>query len=206
MPRTPSRTLEAALVDAAEAILVRDGPAGLTVRAVAAQADVAPMGIYHRFKGKSGLAEAVVMRGFTQLSRAVASGVEVDPLRRLREAGIRYRDFALAHPQHYAAMFADTLGCDLGSAHLGPVAAASFEALVVHVRYAMDRGAIPGADPVDIAQQIWSTVHGAVSLELAGLIRTPDPTATYEHLLQSILRGVASSAAPSIVESPQPGN
>src|ERR687893_273816 len=47
--RTPSRDLEAALVDAAERVLVRDGLRGLTVRAVATEAGVAPMGVYNRF-------------------------------------------------------------------------------------------------------------------------------------------------------------
>jgi AcrR family transcriptional regulator len=190
--RTRSRDLEVALVDAAEAVLVRDGPAGLTVRAVAAYAGVAPMGIYNRFSGKNGLAEAVVIRGFTELRQAVApqADSQTDPLRRLHEAGAHYREFALSHPRHYAAMFADTLGCDLGSALLGPVAVAAFNELVSHVQYAMDRDAVPEGDATDVAQQIWSTVHGAVSLELAGLIRTPDPAATFEHLLQLVIRGV----------------
>jgi AcrR family transcriptional regulator len=193
--RTRSRDLEAALVDAAEAVLVRDGPAGLTVRAVAAHAGVAPMGIYNRFGDKNGLAEAVVIRAFTELRQAVAPGTDAgpDPLLRLQEAGRRYREYALTHPQHYAAMFADALGCDLGSALLGPIAAAAFSELVTHVQYAIDRDAIPPADALDVAQQIWSTVHGAVSLELAGLIRTQDPAASYEHLLQLVIRGIAGA-------------
>ena len=203
MARTRSRDLEAALVDAAEAVLVRDGPAGVTVRAVAAQAGVAPMGIYNRFGGKNGLAEALLIRGFTSLRQAVAPRAETDPLLRLHGAGLRYREFALGHPQHYAAMFADTLGCGLGSGLLGQVAAAAFDELVAHVQYVMDSGAAPPADAVDLAQQIWSTVHGAVSLELAGLIRTPDPTATYEHLLQLVLRGV-THPAPSQPDLPIP--
>ena len=38
--RTPSRDVEAALVDAAERVLVRDGPDAVTVRAVAIEAGV----------------------------------------------------------------------------------------------------------------------------------------------------------------------
>jgi AcrR family transcriptional regulator len=195
--RTRSRDLENALVDAAEAVLVNDGPAGFTVRAVAAQAGVAPMGVYNRFGGRKGLAEAVLGRGFTGLRLAVASVVETDPLLRLQGAGLRYRDFALSHPQHYAAMFADSLGCGLGSPLLGPVAAAAFDELVTHVQYVIDSGAAPPTDAIDLTQQIWSAVHGAVSLELAGLVRTPNPEATYEHLLQLVLRGVTNSAVPT---------
>ena len=198
MARTRSVDLETALVDAAEAVLVRDGPAGFTVRAVAAHAGVAPMGIYNRFGGKNGLAEAVLVRGFIGLRQAVASRTEIDPLVRLYRAGLQYREFALNHPQHYAAMFADSLGCGLGSAQVGPVAAAAFDELVGHVQYVIDSGAAPPTDATDLTQQIWSVVHGAVSLELAGLVRTRNPTATYEHLLHLVLRGATHCAPPPL--------
>jgi hypothetical protein len=45
-----------------------------------------------------------------------------------------------------------------------------------------------------VAQQIWSGVHGAVSLELKGLMLTPDPLATYETLLDTIIRGITTRA------------
>ena len=45
-------------------------------------------------------------------------------------------------------------------------------------------------DPVETAQLIWSSVHGAVSLELAGLGKAADPAANYEALLQMLLDGL----------------
>jgi hypothetical protein len=41
------------------------------------------------------------------------------------------------------------------------------------------------------AEQIWSALHGTVSLELKGLVLTPDPAATYRALLETIIRGLA---------------
>jgi hypothetical protein len=46
-------------------------------------------------------------------------------------------------------------------------------------------------EPNETAQQIWSAVHGAVILELQGLVLTPDPEATYEATLDTVLRGLA---------------
>ncbi|HMH90448.1 MAG TPA: TetR-like C-terminal domain-containing protein [Streptosporangiaceae bacterium] len=46
-------------------------------------------------------------------------------------------------------------------------------------------------DPREAAQQIWSTVHGAVALEMKDLIQTPDPEATYRATLRMVLRGLA---------------
>jgi len=54
----------------------------------------------------------------------------------------------------------------------------------------MTAGLIRPGEPQELAQQIWSTVHGAVALELKGLILTPDPVATYRALLDLVLRGL----------------
>src|SRR6187551_152568 len=110
--RTPSADVEQALIDAAEAVLTRSGPSGLTVRAVATEAGVALMGVYNRFGGKDGLVEAVLIRAFDGLRDAVAGRGEPDPIERLAESGRRYRAFALAHPQQYAVMFGNALGRD----------------------------------------------------------------------------------------------
>ena len=55
-------------------------------------------------------------------------------------------------------------------------------------------GAITAAQPSEVAQQIWSTVHGAVALELKDLVLTPDPEATYRATVDTILRGLAAPA------------
>src|SRR6201987_1385220 len=82
-PRPPSADVERELVSAAEAVLVRDGPGGLTVRAVAAQAGIAPMGVYNRLGGKDGLVDALLIRGFDRLRATIAGGDETDLLERL---------------------------------------------------------------------------------------------------------------------------
>src|ERR1700735_2881648 len=68
--RTPSAGVEREWLAAAEAVLVRDGPVGLTVRAVAAEAGIAPMGVYNRLGGKDGLVDALLIRGFDRLPGA----------------------------------------------------------------------------------------------------------------------------------------
>src|ERR1700761_3846826 len=78
--RTPSADIERELLTAAEAVLVREGPGGLTVRAVAAEAGIAPMGVYNRLGGKEGLVDALLIRGFDRLRAAVdATGGDPAP-------------------------------------------------------------------------------------------------------------------------------
>jgi len=189
--RTPSAQVERELLAAAEAVLVRDGPGGLTVRAVAAEAGNSPMNVYNRLGGKDGLVDALLIKGFDRLRAAVEAGQEPDMLARLRACSMRYRAFALANPHFYAIMFEDAIPRERDSAEVSEHAVASFGALVRIVELASTAGAISAPDPFEAAQQIWSTVHGAVALELKGLVLTPDPEASYRALIETIIRGLS---------------
>ena len=193
--RTPSSDIERELVAAADAVLVRDGPGGVTVRAVAAQAGIAPMGVYNRLGGKDGLVDALLIRGFDRLRAALAEGDEPDQLERLRSSGLRYRRFALENRHYYAIMFEAAIPHESGSPEVAEHAAAAFGELVRDVEMAAAAGGIAAPDPREAAQQIWSSVHGAVALELKGLVLTPDPEATYRATLQTLLRGLAPQDA-----------
>jgi AcrR family transcriptional regulator len=191
-PRTPSAEMERELVSAAEAVLVRDGPGAVTVRAVAAEAGIAPMGVYNRLGGKDGLVDALLIRGFDRLRTAVAGRDEPDLLERLRASGLRYREFAIGNRHFYAIMFEAAIPHESGSAEVAEHAAASFDELVRIVETAAAAGRIAAADPREVAQQIWSTVHGAVALELQGMVLTADPGTTYRATIETMLRGLAA--------------
>ncbi|MGY1699454.1 TetR/AcrR family transcriptional regulator [Geodermatophilus sp. SYSU D00766] len=193
--RTPSREVQGALVDAAERVLVRDGTAGLTVRAVATEAGVAPMGVYNRFGNKYGLVAAVLVRGFDALAASVRGDDADAPQDRLAGCGRRYRRFALGNREHYEAMFGTAVPSDAraaaSTAELDEHAAAAFGVLVGEVSRAMDAGVLRRDDPAETAQVIWSAVHGAVSLELAGVTQAGDPEASFERLLAALLSGLS---------------
>jgi AcrR family transcriptional regulator len=203
--RTPSADVERELLAAAEAVLVRSGPGGMTVRAVAAEAAIAPMGVYNRLGGKEGLIVALLIRGFDRLRDAIdASGADpapgADPRDRLFDCGWRYREFALANRHFYAIMFEDALQQEFNNPELGVHAEAAFHALVRVVELSAAAGVIAAPNPVETAQQIWSTVHGAVALELKGLIQTEDAAATYRATLETLIRGLA----PNQSQNPSP--
>jgi AcrR family transcriptional regulator len=194
--RTPSADVERELLAAAEAVLVREGPGGLTVRAVAAEAGIAPMGVYNRLGGKDGLVNALLIKGFDRLraymDAAVADTAQPSMHDRFVGCGMSYRQFALDNPHFYAIMFEDAIPHERESDEVGECAAATFGALVRVVELAAAAGVIVAPDPVEAAQQIWSAVHGAVSLELRGMVLTPDPLRTYLDLLDTVTRGLAS--------------
>jgi AcrR family transcriptional regulator len=190
--RTPSTDIQRELVAAAEQVLVRDGPGGVTVRAVAAEAGIAPMGVYNRLGGKDGLVDALLIIGFDRLRSAIAAGAEPAPLDRLRACGLRYRQFALENRHFYAIMFEGAIPHDSSSLEVAEHAGAAFEALVSNVALAAAGGVIVAEDPHELAMQIWSAVHGAVALELNSLMLTPDAETTYRALVETVLRGLAA--------------
>jgi AcrR family transcriptional regulator len=195
--RTPSADVERELLAAAEAVLIKDGPGALTVRAVAAEAGIAPMGVYNRLGGKDGLVDALLIRGFDRLRASVE--VTLGPTSdqpsmrsRLVACGLNYRKFALDNPHFYAIMFEDAIPHEHDNPVVEEHAHAAFNALVQMVELAAAAGVIAAPDPVEAAQQIWSAVHGAVALELKGLVLTPDPEHTYQAFLATLIRGLAS--------------
>jgi hypothetical protein len=104
------------------------------------------------------------------------------------QSGVRYRLFALSHPAHYEAMFGPV---GERSDELVQCARAAFEELVQHVWTAMAAGRLHSDDARNVAQQIWSSVHGAVSLEIGGRVLVEDPETNYRALLHLLVRGLS---------------
>ena len=192
--RTPSADVERELLTAAEAVLVRDGPAGLTVRAVAAEAGIAPMGVYNKLGGKDGLVDALLIKGFDRLRTSLEAALAdtAEPMRaRFVTCGWIYRQFALDNPHFYGIMFEGAILHEHDNPDVEEHAKAAFGSLVRIVEMGAAAGVLAAPDPVETAQQIWSSLHGAVALELKGLVLTPDPQYTYQALLATIIRGLA---------------
>jgi AcrR family transcriptional regulator len=163
------------------------------VRAVAAQAGIALQGVYSHLGGKDGLVEALLIRGFGRLTATVEAGRDPDPLERLRDCARRYREFGLANPHFYAIMFEGAIPRERAAEppEVAEQASAAFTALVRVVEFAAAAGAITAPEPAEVAQQLWNAAHGAVALELKGLILTADPAATYAASVETLIRGLA---------------
>jgi AcrR family transcriptional regulator len=189
MSRTASRDVEGALLAAAEQILIEEGPSALTVRKVATCAGIAPMGVYSRFEGKQGLLEALFVRGFEGLHRTVAEAAGPDARERLRDAGLRYRRYALQNPQHYALMFERMHEVQPSEAALGR-AYAAFDQLVRLITDVRARRPFGIGSDVEVAQQWWSALHGAVALELIGVRFDATPEQSFNHMIDALLTGL----------------
>jgi AcrR family transcriptional regulator len=164
------------ILDAAQTIFAESGLAGLSVRAIAARAELSTIGVYSHFKGKRGILLALYADGFARLGDAadipagVAEGPDLVSL-----LVNRYIDFHRDHPGHYQLMFGMDRGQLGDSATLGTIAKASIERLAATLGRLL-----PPDQPPDLALattfRVWVLMHGYVTLgEMARFRVMDDP-------------------------------
>ncbi len=151
--------LRRALLDAALTIIERDGPAALTLRAVAREAGVSPAAPYHHFHDKNELMSAVARDGFRRLNEAMAIAVkESGP----GELGLAYVEFAHANPALYRVMY----DC-ARSAEMFPEESEKENDGLELVKQAIAKAAGGKIDELDLqltAIAAWSSVHGLAEI------------------------------------------
>jgi AcrR family transcriptional regulator len=190
--RTPSADVERELIAAAEAVLKRDGVAGLTMRAIAAEAGTAQTTVYNRFGEKKALVEELMIRILDQMTVMFATGDEPDMRDRLFGTALRFREFFLANPTFFEVMYEMPFPRRQARPEVHQHAAATMNALRRVVELAAVAGVLLVRDNAhSVTQQLWWAMHGAVSLELKDLIITPDRDASYRAYLETLLRGLA---------------
>ncbi len=186
--RTPSLLISGEVRRAALAILEEHGSDGLTVRAIAQRAHVAPMAIYNHFGGLNGVIEALWIEGFESFRDALTIRSE-DPGQDLVDAALAYRAFALAPPGLYGVMFRHPFRHFQPSLEATQLAALTFQTLVDMVERAQAIGYFARQGASDAAQVIWSACHGYVALELQDMNFAGDRDRAYLLLLATLRDG-----------------
>src|SRR5262245_57031050 len=93
------RQLRDALINAALAIVDREGAAGLSLREVARRVGVSPSASYAHFRDREALLAAAAEEGLRELGRQMsqAAARAAHPLARLYAIGLAYVRFAASH-------------------------------------------------------------------------------------------------------------
>jgi AcrR family transcriptional regulator len=160
--------LRATIVDAAGEILAKHGPAGLTMRRLAAALGCTTTVLYTMFASKQGLIDAMYREGFDRLTaRMRAIPGDAPPAERLRLSGLAYRENAISSPQLYQLTFGAAAREHTPGPEATAAAEASLEPLIEIVQACIDTGLFRPEDPRFIAQVLTAAAHGAVSLELS---------------------------------------
>lgn len=102
---------ERALLDAAAVLLERGGPKAVTTRAVLAEAGVTAPTLYHHFRDKDGLLDALIEEGVARFFAQHAAALQATtcPLEDLRLGWAWYLDFVCQQPQLFRLLSARAL-------------------------------------------------------------------------------------------------
>ena len=173
------------VLDAASRIVVRDGPAALSVRRLAAELGTSTMVLYTHFEGgKEELMAAVRAEGFRRFADELAGAGGSTPIERLRAQGRAYRAFGRRNPTYYQMMWSGKNRPDEPARHDGERA---FGLLVAVVTAVLAERGRPAAEVMGAALFVWSAAHGALLLELSGIHPDePAAAAAWESVLDRI--------------------
>lgn len=182
------------ILTAARRLFEHEGPAGVTMRRVAAAAGLSPMAIYRHFENREALLARIGSDSFEAIAghwSARAQGL--DPLTRLIAVHRLYLDYALAHPHLFDLAFS-TPRPDARrypedfQARRSPTLTVVADA----VADAIAAGALREDDAWEVTMTLWAHTHGLVALYRGGRFNYDEAAfrGFYEKSLQRLFAGL----------------
>ncbi len=188
-PRTNDETVKERLVECATELLATGSQESVTVRAVATAAGASTAAVYSLFGGKDGLIGAVRDKAVASLFRAVtAATTSEDPLADIYALAAAYRRWGREHSNLYSVLFG-------GVQSFKPSGAVGTSDPVRPLIAAIDRAvteSVLDGPATSIAVSLWVTLHGLVTLELAGAFDTATAEDAFGSAIHATLRGWAT--------------
>jgi AcrR family transcriptional regulator len=164
----PSQVNRETIIRKARELIETEGYERLTLKILAEALGISAPSLYHHFKSKAELLQAVNTTTFEQLVGVLHAAVEhrgddSDPVRQFLAMAQAYRKFAFAHPVAYALAYTSTLPELRIDAQHAESLALPIQAVIAKISGEKDsltalRGAL-------------ALLHGFVTLELAGQFR-----------------------------------
>ena len=190
--------LRRALMDEALRQTAARGIGGWSLREVAAAVGVSHAAPYHHFRDRAGLVAALAHDGLDRMDALMAQRQRAagdDPVEQLLAIGHAYVTFAVDHPDYYAAIIAPTASPDSepGGAPEGD-GGPTWQRLITAVTACQRASRLPGVDPIIIAVNLWSLVHGLAELWRMGPLRLlPQAADGLGPLADRVLRATVAS-------------
>ena len=164
------------LIRATISLLAEQGPSAIKARTVASATGLSTMVLYHHFGGVPELVRAVIEHGFGELERAFSQvPVTDDPIADLAVQALMCRRVAGENPHLYDLMFGlstratyrPLTDSDVRLSGRSPAFRAAYAHLAQACARLVSSGRVRQQDPDALAAQLWSFVHGFITLELA---------------------------------------
>ena len=179
------------LCEAASRLFAARGREAFTMRELAAELGVSAMTPYRYFRDKDEILAAVRARAFTRFAESLETAIKTQGDAQAKAAAVyeAYVDFAFGEPQSYRLMF------DLSQPHedeypeLVEASKRARATMTDYVRALVNAGALEG-DPDLMGYVFWSSLHGAVVLQLAGKL---DPKYDFRTITHESFRALSQS-------------
>jgi AcrR family transcriptional regulator len=169
-PRGQGDRLRSELLDAAAAMMAAEGSArGLTLSSVARAVGVAATSVYLHFSDIEELKQALVQRGFAEMSERRAAAIDgiADEAAVVLARWRSYARFGIENPGLYRLMFGSELPPALAFDSPDSPGRQSFISGVQAIGQAQRGGRLgTSEDPFALTSLVWSAVHGLVSLRM----------------------------------------
>ena len=182
--------LRQALVDAAVAIIGEEGAAGFQLRAVARRAGVSPAAPYRHFRDKDDLLDAVSRLAFYGLGACARDAVASTPdgsIERIIALGTHYLSYVSSKPAFYDLMWGDIAIRAFDQENFDRNASGFF-ILLDAVQGYLDAEGLANQSALDIAVQLWSSVHGMSAICMSGKLPHFHPKADTQRMLEDATR------------------
>jgi AcrR family transcriptional regulator len=200
IPASPDLDTRERILDAARSRFLTKGVEATTMRGIAGDAGLTATAIYHHFRDKDALLEELCLRDFRALAVALQRIGRIEhPPERIRRMGLAYVDFALEHPAQYRFMFMATRPVPpMDTVKHGNPEEDAYAFLQLTCAEGIAAGCFRPEldDPDELAQILWSGVHGLASLAIAHSndpwISWRDPRETARALTDAMIRGLTA--------------
>jgi AcrR family transcriptional regulator len=167
------------LLRVAGQIIRRGGPDALTVRGLAAEAGVTTRAIYSLFSGLPELISVLCRRSTEAMVRHhEAVPVTDDPSSEFAALALAYRSAAHEQADLYEMLYTPTAAEDGSVPEYPQQVQRTVGRVQDTIRRAIAAGQLPPVDSRALSQGLWALVHGLTSLELRGVLGTPEECAT----------------------------
>ncbi len=194
MPRKPLSQLaiencRESYCDAAYALYQREGYDAVTMRAIAKVQGCSPMLAYRYFDNKEEVFAALRAALFHRLAQALEDVVAAgSALEYLQDLGVAYAEFAQNEPDGYRLLYMINNPRAQAYPDTEDAQKRTRKVLIQATRRAVDAGDIVG-EPTLLAHTLWASIHGLVSLDLAGqLTQGASFDELFPVLLQSLVK------------------
>jgi AcrR family transcriptional regulator len=160
------------IVSAARRLFESHGPAGVSMRRVAAAVGITPMAIYRHYRNSQALIDAIAQQGFDELAEHLQARRgktrAVDYIAKVMDAYVVY---ALEQPRMFDLMFLERrAGARRFPEDFRAGRSPTGNLLAAAIDEAMHDGSFRKDDVWEVTMGIWAHVHGLVVLYRAGRV------------------------------------